>query len=102
MEPVSAPHQPQKRKRQRLSIDSFDAALGDLSPIPDFKGPRVASNRQAVRRFLFEFQKNGVSKASAAKTTVAAVVSQHAGFASSMKEPRHLEPKLIELYDRAK
>ena len=95
MESVTAVEPPLKKRRQRMSIDSFDEALGELSPIPIFKGPRLPSNRQVLRRFLFEFKKPGTSKLTAAKTTVSEVLALHVNVPGHKKEAKHLVPMPI-------
>ena len=102
MESVTAVEPPLKKRRQRLNIDSFDEALGELSPIPIFKGPRLLSNHQVLRRFLFEFKKRGTSKLTAAKTTVSEVLALHINVPGHKKEAKHLVPMLLEIYDRTK
>ena len=89
-----------KHKRRRLSLDDFDAAFGDLTPIPEFKGPRVPSNRQSLRRFLYELPKSGNSKSKAAEKVITDVLDEHNS--PSHKTEKHLQTTPIQMYDDLK
>ena len=73
---MEASENPRVLKR-RHRPDNFKTDFGDLTPISEFKGPKVPSNRQVVKMFLNFHQPPAVTKKKAAKTTVLIVLAQH-------------------------
>ena len=76
-------------KNTRPRVLEFSGDLGDLSPIPEFKGPKTPSNRQVLRLFLFYFMSLGYQKLDAAKSVVTEVLKKHTTTAVS-KTPGRL------------
>ena len=77
----------------------FDKDLGKLSPLSEFRGPKVPSWRQTIRMFL-SFFKPPVSKFDAARLTVAKVLERHAGNPTPKVQTNFLENKLKTEYDK--
>ena len=100
MEKSDSPTRPPK-KRRRVSNNEFDERFGDLSPLPEFKGPKVPSVRQSLGMFIHHF-KSPVDKDEAVRLTIANVLKQHADNPETKLQPRYLEARLKEKYEHLK
>ena len=89
------------KKRRRLSLDEFDNCFGDLTTLPDFKGPKVPTNRQTTRMFLHYFKERG-DKDDAAQITISKVLQQHEPNPEAKIQSWQLETKLKAQYDNLK
>ena len=88
--------------RKRRSITDFDPEFGDLSPVPDIKGPKVALNRQALRLFLHFFGQPAETKTSSSRAAIDIILQHHIGDNDPMKQRGKLELNIIKLYDNTK
>lgn len=84
-------------KNTRPKVLEFSDDLGDLSPIPEFKGPKTPSNRQVLRLFLFYFMSLGYQKSDAAKSVVTEVLKKHTTTAVS-KTPGRLVDDILKMH----
>ena len=82
-------------------MDEFDDCFGDLTALPDFKGPKVPSNRQTTRMFLHYFKERD-DKDDAACITVGKVLQQHKLNPEVKMQSGQLEIKLKAVYDNLK
>ena len=86
-------------KRTRLKYTSFSENLGDLSPLQEFRGPKVPNNRQVLRFFIFLISV-GFTQRQAADEVVEKVLQKHETDIS--KSPRRLSDAVLSLHKQAK
>ena len=93
---------PQKPKSQKTQIDllEFIPELGDLSPILEFKGPRVPSRRQVLRHVLF-FVALGLSLVEAGGKVVDNVLKKHVA-AAQAKTRNKIIDDVVSLYKKTR
>ena len=92
----------QKPKSQKTQIDllEFIPELGDLSPISEFKGPRVPSRRQVLRHVLF-FVALGLSLVEAGGKVVDNVLKKHVA-AAQAKTRNKIIDDVVSLYKKTR
>ena len=90
-----------KKSRKQIDILDFLLEMGDLTPLQEFKGPRVPSRRQTLRHFLY-FLVLGLSLIDAGNKVVENVLKKHPTKADQAKTPKRIRDDVIALYKNAR